>query len=204
MVGVTMATVLVGGVGNATPVDEFADLDATAALVDDFEATEGLEDTELDEVTLAKAPKFQLPFKCGQVWLGTTYNGHWPSKESARDFWRDGGKTKGQPILAAAGGKVISAKYGSRQGWGVSLNNGDGYRTYYFHMTSKPKVKNGQKVKQGDLLGYVGDTGQAKGNPHMHYSVTKVTGGKEKGIKPYFDGKFHKPGTKAKSKNKCR
>ncbi|WP_309116211.1 M23 family metallopeptidase [Saccharothrix sp.] len=157
-----------------------------------------LEEHTLTEAEIAAAPKFQAPFKCGQKWKGTTYNGHWPNTHS-RDFWRVGGKTEGQPVLAAAAGKVIEAKYGSRQGWGVSMDMGGGYKTYYFHLTSKPKVKNGQKVKQGQLLGYVGDTGQAKGNPHLHYTVTK--GGK--GVKPYFNGKAHNPGDVIVSKNAC-
>jgi biotin carboxyl carrier protein len=152
----------------------------------------------LDQVELAKAPNFQAPFKCGQKWKGTTYDGHWPNAHS-RDFWRSGGTTEGQPVLASAAGKVIDAKYGSRQGWGVSMDMGGGYKTYYFHLTGKPKVKDGQKVKQGQLLGYVGDTGQAKGNPHLHYTVTKD----DKGIKPYFNGKAHNPNDVITSKNSC-
>ncbi|PPK61205.1 M23 family metallopeptidase [Actinokineospora auranticolor] len=88
-------------------------------------------------------------------------------------------------LHAYTAGKVIEAKWGDRQGWGVSIDMGGGYKTYYFHMTAEPKVKDGQRVKQGQLLGYVGDTGQAKGNPHLHYTVTKD----DKGIKPVFNGK---------------
>nr|WP_083466709.1 M23 family metallopeptidase [Kibdelosporangium sp. MJ126-NF4]CEL18114.1 Peptidase, family M23 [Kibdelosporangium sp. MJ126-NF4]CTQ90657.1 Peptidase, family M23 (EC 3.4.24.-) [Kibdelosporangium sp. MJ126-NF4] len=168
------------------------------AEVADFEDIESLEEVELDDAAIAAAPKFSLPFKCKQKWLGTTYAGHWPNMHS-RDFWHKTGKTKGQPILSAAAGKVIHAKKGDRQGWGVSMNMGGGYKTYYFHMTGKPKVKNGQKVKKGQLLGYVGDTGQAAGNPHLHYTVTKGN----KGVKPVFDGKAHKAGTVVTSKNSC-
>ncbi|MBW4717910.1 M23 family metallopeptidase [Saccharothrix obliqua] len=169
----------------------------TAVTSGDFEAVEAIEDLG-DDAAIAAAPKFQAPFKCGQKWKGTTYNGHWPNTNS-RDFWRSGGATKGQPVLAAAAGKVIEAKYGSRQGWGVSMDMGGGYKTYYFHLTAKPKVKNGQKVKQGQLLGYVGDTGQAKGSPHLHYTVTKDG----KGIKPVFNGKTHQPNDVITSKNSC-
>jgi murein DD-endopeptidase MepM/ murein hydrolase activator NlpD len=79
---------------------------------------------------------------------------------------------RGTPIYATGDGKVIRAD-NSAQGYGnhVRIDHGYGYITLYAHM-SKMKVKVGQKVKRGDVIGYVGNTGKSKG-PHLHYEVRK-------------------------------
>jgi murein DD-endopeptidase MepM/ murein hydrolase activator NlpD len=51
------------------------------------------------------------------------------------------------------------------------VSHGYGYETLYGHM-SKIRVRPGQKVKRGDLLGFVGNTGTSTG-PHLHYEVRK-------------------------------
>ena len=61
----------------------------------------------------------------------------------------------------------------SRKGYGnhVVINHGFGYKTLYAHM-SKYIVKKRQKVKRGDIIGYVGNTGTSVA-PHLHYEVHK-------------------------------
>jgi len=78
----------------------------------------------------------------------------------------------GTPIYATGDGKVVVADRKSR-GYGnhVRISHGYGYITLYAHM-SKMAVKVGQKVKRGDVIGYVGNTGKSKG-PHCHYEVRK-------------------------------
>ncbi len=78
----------------------------------------------------------------------------------------------GTPIYATGDGKVIVADSESR-GYGnhVRISHGYGYVTLYAHM-SKMAVKVGQKVKRGDVIGYVGNTGKSVG-PHCHYEVRK-------------------------------
>ena len=79
---------------------------------------------------------------------------------------------RGTPIYATGDGKVIQADAKSR-GYGnhVRIDHGYGYVTLYAHM-NKFNCKVGQKVKRGDVIGYVGNTGKSVG-PHCHYEVRK-------------------------------
>lgn len=78
----------------------------------------------------------------------------------------------GTPIYATGDG-VVSTRTSSRGGYGnhVVIDHGYGYETMYAHM-SKFNVDRGQKVKRGDVIGYVGSTGRSTG-PHLHYEVMK-------------------------------
>lgn len=75
----------------------------------------------------------------------------------------------GTEIFATGNGNVISA--GWKQGYGncIEINHGFGYLTLYGHMSAL-KAKVGQKVKRGDVIGLVGNTGKSTG-PHLHYEV---------------------------------
>ena len=73
----------------------------------------------------------------------------------------------GTPIVSTADGTVIAASYTSGNGNYVKVRHNSKYTTQYLHM-SKRAVKNGQYVKQGDVIGYVGSTGLATG-PHVCY-----------------------------------
>lgn len=76
----------------------------------------------------------------------------------------------GTPIYATADG-VIDKVHVSFSGYGkmLEIDHGFGYRTRYAHMHGFA-VRQGQKVKRGDLIGYVGDTGLSTA-PHLHYEV---------------------------------
>ena len=75
--------------------------------------------------------------------------------------------------IYATGDGVVSKVRKSRRGYGnhVKINHGFGYETLYAHM-SKYIVKRGQKVKRGEIIGYVGNTGTSVA-PHLHYEVHK-------------------------------
>ena len=75
--------------------------------------------------------------------------------------------------IYATGDGVISKVRRSKRGYGnyVKINHGFGYETLYAHM-SKYIVKKGQKVKRGEVIGYVGNTGISTA-PHLHYEVRK-------------------------------
>ena len=74
---------------------------------------------------------------------------------------------RGTPVMAAGDGKVIKAAYDKYNGHHVFIQHGEKYVTKYLHFT-KRKVKKGQTVKQGQLIGTVGSTGMVTG-PHLHY-----------------------------------
>jgi murein DD-endopeptidase MepM/ murein hydrolase activator NlpD len=76
----------------------------------------------------------------------------------------------GTPIYATADGVITDAGF-NEGGYGnrVIINHGFGYETLYGHMY-RVKVKINQKVKRGEVIGYVGSTGKSTG-PHCHYEV---------------------------------
>ncbi len=74
---------------------------------------------------------------------------------------------KGTPVRAAGDGKVTHSTYNKYNGNYVFLQHGNGIVTKYLHF-SKRAVKKGQKVKQGQVIGYVGSTGMSQA-PHLHY-----------------------------------
>lgn len=79
---------------------------------------------------------------------------------------------QGTPIYATANGAVRTAgNLGNGYGNHVVINHGYGYETLYGHMF-RLKVKNGQRVKRGEIIGWVGSTGKSTG-PHCHYEVHK-------------------------------
>jgi len=75
----------------------------------------------------------------------------------------------GTPIIAPADGKVKRAYYVGGFGNHIKVDHGYGYTTIYAHL-SKLKVRTGQKVKRGDIIGYTGNTGRSTA-PHLHYEV---------------------------------
>lgn len=80
--------------------------------------------------------------------------------------------TTGTPVFATGDGVVINAD-NSKSGFGnhIEIRHGFGYVTLYAHL-SKYKCRAGQRVKRGDVIGYVGSTGRSEA-PHLHYEVHK-------------------------------
>jgi murein DD-endopeptidase MepM/ murein hydrolase activator NlpD len=74
---------------------------------------------------------------------------------------------RGTPVYAAGDGTVSRSGYSASNGNHVFIKHANGIETKYLHF-SKRAVKNGQRVKQGQTIGYVGSTGLATG-PHLHY-----------------------------------
>ncbi len=77
----------------------------------------------------------------------------------------------GNPIRATADGVVSHSGWSQNSGFVVILEHGCGYLTIYAH-NKLNAVKVGQRIKAGDIVGYVGSTGKSTG-PHVHYEVWK-------------------------------
>ncbi|MHB8279632.1 MAG: peptidoglycan DD-metalloendopeptidase family protein [Candidatus Humimicrobiaceae bacterium] len=75
----------------------------------------------------------------------------------------------GTPIVAADGGEVIQASYSGGYGNSILIYHGGGFATFYAHLSGFA-VGQGQMVKRGQVIGYVGTTGWTTG-PHLHFEV---------------------------------
>lgn len=88
--------------------------------------------------------------------------------------WNRNQGGKNVPVYAADDGVVYSTKDNDKTGksWGnfVKIKHNDGTYTLYAHLRDGIKVKKGQKVKQGDQVGNMGNTGKSEAN-HVHYEV---------------------------------
>ena len=96
------------------------------------------------------------------------------------------GGIDGTPIRAVKSGTVyIAQSMPNTTGWGnyVRIDHGGNLHTLYAHMKYTPLVSNGQYVEQGQVIGYVGQTGDAQGS-HLHFEVW--TSGSRVNPRPYL------------------
>lgn len=124
---------------------------------------------------------YEMPFRCGEDWTGTTRSSHSPSV-NAVDWNRS--DDFGDPVVAAAAGTVTTADTVNDSGYGrwVVIDHGGGESTLYAHMDTV-KVSVGDRVQQGDQIGTVGDTGNTTG-PHLHFEEREGS----TVVEPYFHG----------------
>jgi murein DD-endopeptidase MepM/ murein hydrolase activator NlpD len=88
--------------------------------------------------------------------------------------WHDGldiGASPNAPVQAPAQGRITSVSFDPKMGNHVKIDHGYGIETVYGHL-AKALVKEGQRVKRGDVVALVGSTGLSTG-PHLHYMVKK-------------------------------
>jgi murein DD-endopeptidase MepM/ murein hydrolase activator NlpD len=102
----------------------------------------------------------------------------------------------GTPIRAVGDGTVVSAGYNGGYGNKISVRHNGTYTTNYAHL-SKYAVSYGDRVKQGQIIGYVGSTGFSTG-PHLHYEMVK------NGVKVNPLREALPPGEPIKEENKDR
>lgn len=107
------------------------------------------------------------PLQYSNVYISQHYghNGH----KGVDICTRGTGSTMGKEIRAAADGVVYSAEFHKSWGYNVYINHGEGIYTRYAHC-SKMIVSAGDHVKQGQVIAYVGNTGNSFG-PHLHFEV---------------------------------
>ncbi len=103
----------------------------------------------------------------GGYYISSGYGSRWGSFHSGIDITAGG--CYGAPIYAAASGTVITASSHWSYGNYVVIDHGGGYSTLYAHASSLA-VSKGQYVNQGDVIAYIGSTGQSTG-PHLHFEV---------------------------------
>lgn len=90
-------------------------------------------------------------------------------------------------IVSIDEGEVINAKYDSSKGYFVEVKHTNGYISVYYHLKEDSfKVKKGDKVVKGQVLGYMGNTGASRG-AHLHFGV-KTSKGTYVDPKPYLMG----------------
>ncbi len=78
---------------------------------------------------------------------------------------------KGTPVMASGNGKIIRAKWCGGGGNCIKIKHNSTYSTVYAHLSAFARgIRVGKRVKQGEIIGYVGSTGLSTG-PHLHYEV---------------------------------
>jgi murein DD-endopeptidase MepM/ murein hydrolase activator NlpD len=78
---------------------------------------------------------------------------------------------KGTPIMASGDGVIVRARWCGGGGNCIKIKHNSSYQTIYAHMSKFANgVRNGVRVRQGQIIGYVGSTGKSTG-PHLHYEV---------------------------------
>ena len=128
-------------------------------------------------------PEVAVPFACGRIYPVSQGHDTGSHKYNDTHAW-DFRMPEGTPIVAARDGMVRMARGDSTEGGCdekfaskanyVVVSHGDGLETQYLHF-SAVVVKPGERVKQGQLLGFSGATGWSCG-PHLHFKVAKETG----------------------------
>lgn len=76
---------------------------------------------------------------------------------------------QGTPVVASAGGVVLTAEYHPQYGKMIEVDHGNDFSSVYAHL-SKISIKAGQLIKRGQLIGASGNTGRSTG-PHLHFEV---------------------------------
>jgi len=120
---------------------------------------------------LASVPAIRPIKNMKQITSGFGYRYHPILKTLRKHTGVDIAAERGTPVYATADGVVEEEEGTSGYGIVVVINHGYSYKTLYAHL-SKKVVKVGKRVKRGELIGYVGNTGLSVG-PHLHYEVIK-------------------------------
>jgi murein DD-endopeptidase MepM/ murein hydrolase activator NlpD len=169
-------------------LDPIAELDALVdkrplheqvySLLDDLGELKG---TLLQMAENLKSRPTIMPVQDGEVWMTSGFGWRKGPFTGLREFHSgvDLSGKKGMPILATAEGVVQSVGYDSMYGNNVTISHDARFETLYGHLL-KIKVKEGEKVARGQVVGLMGSTGLSTGN-HVHYEIVD----KGKKVNPY-------------------
>lgn len=119
-----------------------------------------------------KGSRFGMPLRHIRITSGFSYRRWHPVLHRYRPHHgTDFGARRGTPLLAVNDGKVIFSGWMGGYGKVVKIRHAGGYISLYAHQ-SRIRVKRGQWVKKGQIIGYVGSTGRSTG-PHLHFGLMK-------------------------------
>jgi murein DD-endopeptidase MepM/ murein hydrolase activator NlpD len=135
-----------------------------------------IQEQSLQELSLAAEQKSSRWAATPSIWpvKGWVTSGFGPrvSPFTEKPAWHDGldiGAAANAPVQAPAQGRVTAVGFDPKLGNVVKVDHGFGIETLYGHL-AKALVKEGQRVKRGEVVGLVGSSGLATG-PHLHYMV---------------------------------
>lgn len=132
---------------------------------------DGLVDYFDDEGKSLKKFLLRKPITDGELRSGFGYRRHPILGYSKMHTGVDWSNRIGTPILASGNGTIIKAEWDGGYGRRVEVQHANGYVTTYSHMSGFARgIQPGTKVRQGQVIGYLGNTGLSTG-PHLHYEV---------------------------------
>lgn len=116
-------------------------------------------------------PLLSVPFECGEIWRGSAWTGHNPSR--AIDFNLPSGKNTdlGEIIRTSGPGIVLSTRKYDGAGYGrtILIEHENGYQSFYAHLKlGSVRVEAGQRVRNATILARVGRSGRQR-YAHLHY-----------------------------------
>lgn len=142
------------------------------------QATTNTTTTDLRSESLAKKKKRGKVCPTKNFWLGAG----WGADRGRRTHMgMDFGGKRGTPIFAVEGGRINRTKKQSNGALQIVLQGKSGSKYYYGHM-DKVLIKSGQKVKKGQVIGRMGDTG-SPGQVHLHFEYWR-SGGESDAVNP--------------------
>ena len=173
-----------------------SDIDAYAAVIKQYAADEKRIDKQIEQMSEELKKQQTPPNSTGSyIWpcpsskaVSSGYGNRTIDLYGYQKFHAgvDIAANMGNNIIAADGGTVIVSGYDGGYGNYIMINHGDGRVTLYAHMSSRA-VSVGANVTKGQVIGYVGSTGNSTG-PHLHFEV-RVNGGTVNPLK-YFSGYY--------------
>lgn len=120
----------------------------------------------------SKGSTFGMPLRHARITSSFSYRRWHPILHRYRPHHgTDFGARRGTPLLAVNNGTVSYAGWKGGYGRVVQIRHAGGYESFYAHQ-SRMRVKRGQKVKKGQIIGYVGSSGRSTG-PHLHFGLKK-------------------------------
>ncbi|MCF6205493.1 MAG: peptidoglycan DD-metalloendopeptidase family protein [Sulfurovum sp.] len=123
-------------------------------------------------VSSSKGKRFGMPLRHARITSSFSYRRWHPILHRYRPHHgTDFGARRGTPLLAVNDGKVIFAGWMGGYGRVVKIKHAGGYISLYAHQ-SRIRVKRGQHVTRGQIIGYVGSSGRSTG-PHLHFGLMK-------------------------------